>query len=43
MNGQNKSEVTEGVPGKQEQLWNLPQDSMQLIFVDILIKKRAAA
>lgn len=43
MNGQNKSEVNKGVPGKQEQLWNLSQDSMLLIIVYVLILKSAAA
>lgn len=42
MNGQNKSEVTKGVPGKQEQLWNLSQDTMQLIIVVLILKSAAA-
>lgn len=37
MGGQNKREVSKGVPGKQEQLWNLSQDGTQLIIADVLI------
>lgn len=43
MNGQKKSEVTKGVPGKQEKPWNLFQDSTQLTILDVLILKSAAA
>lgn len=32
-----KSEVAKGVPGKQEQLWNLSQDSMQIIIAEVPI------
>lgn len=32
-----------GVPGKQEQLWNLSQDSMKIIIAEVPIEKSAAA